>query len=93
MENTRIEDLLLDIEQTPLIQNYMTGRHLSNGDYVLPITHYVESKEIRIMVMSDRNVFTRFMNKIYNKYKDIIIDKYYWTSDGSCPNEIIFYLK
>lgn len=92
MELTRLEELLINIEQSSVIQKYMTGFQ-SGATYQLPITHWVESKEIEVMVESDRNVFNKFIKKICDKYKDIIKEGYYWKTDGSCPNRIYFVLK
>ena len=91
--DNRIEELLVTIEQSNIIKKYRTEKWLPNGNYVWGITHYKDKKQIKILVESNKNVFTKFMQKIYYDFNDIVIDKYYWTSEDGSPNEIIFYLR
>lgn len=62
---------------------------------VYPITVWVESfptSEVVFQWKSDRQC-NRFINKMVEKFKDIIEEGYFWKSDGSCPSTITFRLK
>ena len=62
---------------------------------VYPIAVWVEAfptSEIVIQWKSDRQC-NKFINKMVEKYNDIIEEGYFWKSDGSCPSTITFRLK
>ena len=62
---------------------------------VYPIAVWVEAfptSEIVLQWKSDRQC-NKFINKMVEKYNDIIEEGYFWKSDGSCPSTITFRLK
>ena len=65
---------------------------------VYPIAVYYEAwptSEVVLQWASDRacNVFINKINKIVEKFKDILKEGFFWKSDGSCPSTITFRLK
>ena len=62
---------------------------------VYPISVYVEAfptSEVVFQWKSDRQCNV-FINKMVEKFKDILEEGYFWKSDGSCPSTITFRLK
>ena len=62
---------------------------------VYPISIYYESfptSEVVLQWDSDR-ACNKFINKIVQKFSNILKEGYFWKSDGSCPSTITFRLK
>lgn len=87
-------ELLKELSNDKLIIKYICKYTWLSGSSTkcYPITcNYNE--DIIIQINTDRNYFTKYIDKKVKKYNNILKYGYFWKSDDSCPSQLIFKFK
>ncbi len=89
----KIDHFIKEILKDSIVDKNLCNRTWLSGSSttVFPVT--ICKKKIVFQWNSDRRIFDKFIKRIVEKYNDLLIDGYFWKSDGSCPSTITFVLK
>ena len=75
------------------------SKHIRKGTWisgsstiVSPIGVWHESKEVRVQLTNGGRVPMKSAEKIKNRFKNLVSGVRFVKWDGSCPNELVFYL-
>ena len=98
IENTpsleeRVDKFVEDLKKQPIVMKHLCDYTWTSGSstQVYPITIWQD--EVVLQWDCDKNIFDSFINRMVQKYSDLIEWGSFWKSDGSCPSTITFKLK
>lgn len=87
----RVAVLVDTLKREKIVQKYCLtgGTHLSGcSTQVTPIMVWQDSIELNLI--TDRNYFNKFIDRIVSSNKDLLRSGYFVKSDGSTPSRIVF---
>lgn len=87
------EQLMHMISNDPFIQKYILHHTWISGENatVYPIQGWLDS--IDVQINTDKNVFSKCIDRIVKNSNGALIKGYFDKSNGSCPSRIVFKLK
>lgn len=88
-----LEEIVEDIKNDKMMQEYLLKYTWISGSSTIVYPIMIWKHDITLQVITDRNVFKSFIERIVNKYSDVILYGCFLKSDGSCPSTIKFYYK
>ena len=93
MTREYLEKIVEDIKNDKMMQKYLLKYAWVSGSSTIVYPIMIWKHDITLQVITDRNVFKSFIERIVDKYSDVIWCGSFWKSDGSCPSTITFYYK
>lgn len=89
-----IDDVVKEIMNDNMFSKYISKHTWMSGSstVVYPVTVWEVSKQIEFQLNTNRNMFSKFIERTCEKYPLLEMGVFI-KSDGSCPSTIKFYYK
>lgn len=92
-DRDRIKQVVEEIKNEPLMKKYLYNHTWVSGSSTTVYPVMIWNNDVDFQLSTHNNYFKKFIERICNKYSDVISKGYFNKLDGSCPSVLCFRFK